>query len=125
MSISKRVFVAIALAMSPAVPVMADEIGAAALDLCEKVKACSMAQINEEDLTPELRQMMEPMLENMCANMQAGVQEVPSGHELYQPAVDCMRSMAALSCEAMMDSEQMVTPQCKDYEDKVKSAAGE
>lgn len=125
MSISKRIFVAIALAMSPAVPVMADEIGAAALDLCEKVKACSMAQMNEEDLTPEMRQMMEPMLENMCASMQAGVQQVPPGHELYQPAVDCMRSMAVLSCEAMMDSEQIVTPQCKEYEESVKSAAGE
>jgi hypothetical protein len=103
----------------------ANEIEEAATELCEKVKACSMAHIAEADLTPEVRQMMEPMLQNMCETMRAGVREVPLDHSLYQPSVDCMRSMAVLSCEAMMDSEQIVTPQCKDYEERVKSAAGE
>lgn len=125
MLVCKRTLIAIALMAMPLSPVMADDIGDAALALCEKVKACSMAQINEEDLTPELRQMMEPMLENMCSNMQARVQEFPAGHELYQPSVACMRSMEALSCEAMMDSEQFATPACKDYEQKVRDAAGQ
>lgn len=104
--------------------VSADEITDSALALCEKVKACSMAQINEEDLTPELRQMMEPMLENMCANMQSRVQAVPQGHALYDPAVACMDSMSTLSCEQMMDSEQALTPECSEYEKLARAEAG-
>ncbi|MEP1471898.1 MAG: hypothetical protein ABJK20_10200 [Halieaceae bacterium] len=125
MLVLKKAWIAMVLLLAPLSPAVGDDIGDAALALCEKVKACSMAQIDQEDLTPELRQMMEPMLENMCTNMQARVQEVPVGHELYQPSVACMRSMEALSCEAMMDSEQFATPECKDYEQKVRDAAGQ
>lgn len=96
----------------------AEEIADVALALCEKVKACSMAEIEEEDLTPEMRQMMQPMLDNMCANMNARVQDVPTGHALYEPAVACMRSMAALSCE-QMQSQQVNTPACQAYEKMV------
>ena len=112
------------LVLAWAAQASADEIGDSALALCEKVKACSMAQVNEEDLTPELRQMMEPMLENMCANMQARVQAVPEGHTHYAPAVACMDSMSALSCEQMMSSEQVVTPECREYEKLIKVDAG-
>ena len=102
----------------------ADEIAQAALDLCEKVKACAMAEIAEEDLTDDMRQMMQPMLDNMCANMQTKVQEVPRGHGLYQPAVACLRSMQALSCEEMQTS-QANTPACQEYEKLAREAYGE
>ncbi len=102
----------------------ADEIAQAALDLCEKVKACAMAEIAEEDLTDETRQMMQPMLDNMCANMQKNVQAVPTGHGLYQPAVACMRSMQALSCEEMQSS-QANTPACQEYEKLRRETYGE
>ncbi|TDG12442.1 hypothetical protein E2F43_12615 [Seongchinamella unica] len=94
----------------------ASEIEDAATELCEKVKACSMAHIAEADLTPEVRQMMEPMLKNMCETMRAGVREVPQGHELYQPSVDCMRSMAGLSCQDFEDEQKLQTPACKNYQ---------
>ncbi len=102
----------------------ADEIADAALDLCEKVKACAMAGIAEEDLTDDTREMMQPMLDNMCANMQAKVQEVPRGHGLYGPAVACLRSMQALSCEEMQTS-QANTPACQEYEKLLRETYGE
>jgi hypothetical protein len=101
----------------------ADEIADAALALCEKVKACAMSEIAEEDLTDEMRQMMQPMLDNMCANMQARVQAVPTDHGLYQPAVACMRSMQALSCEEMQTS-QANTPACQEYEKLARETYG-
>ena len=52
-------FVIAALAAIVALPAGADDIGDAALELCEKVKACSMAQIDKEDLTPEV-EALEP-----------------------------------------------------------------
>jgi hypothetical protein len=115
----------VAIALLMAAPVAADDISSAATDLCEKVKACSMAQIEKEDLTPEVRQMMEPMLENLCASMRGGVKEVPAGHELYQPAVECMRSMANLSCEEFQDSAKVETPQCVKYREMAEAAYGD
>ena len=115
---SVRIYRSAAFALTLLMPMMvgAEEIVEAASGLCEKVRSCAMAQIDKEDLTPELRQMMEPMLDNMCDNMQSKVQEVEVGNALYQPAVDCMRSMEALSCEDMQDPSRMQTPQCESYE---------
>ena len=101
----------------------ASEIEDAATALCEKVKACSMAHIAEADLTPEVRQMMEPMLKNMCETMRAGVREVPPGHELYQPSVDCMRSMAGLSCADFEDEDKLQTRACQEYQRLAEQAA--
>lgn len=104
------------LTLAASLPVVADDLLSAANDMCENVKACSLAQIAESDMTPEMRQMMEPMLESMCDSMRQGVQEVPSGHALYQPALACMRSMANLSCEDFMDEKRVETPECKKYQ---------
>jgi hypothetical protein len=98
------------------IPLQAQEIADAATALCEKVKSCAMSQVPKEQLTPETIQMMEPMFNNMCANMQAGVGDIPKEHELYGPAVACMHSMEALSCEMMMDRESAVTTECKEFE---------
>jgi hypothetical protein len=104
--------------------VRADDLASAALDLCEKVKSCAMAQMAEEDLTPEMRQMMQPMLDNMCAKMQGKVEAVPAGHAMHAPAVACMRSMEALSCEAMQ-GEQVRTPECEAYQKLARETYGD
>ena len=97
-------------------PAHSNDLISAAMELCEKVKSCAMAQVAEEDLTPEIRQMMEPMLDKMCADMRQEMDEVPVGHPLYQPALACMRSMQGLSCEMMQDAQRMETSECKAYE---------
>lgn len=93
----------------------ADSLESAANDLCEKVKSCSLAELNQQDLTPEMKAMMEPMLENMCAAMRQGIQEVPVEHELYASAVACMRSMANLSCADFQDESKVETSECLTY----------
>lgn len=95
---------------------VADDLGDAARGLCDAVKSCALEQIAREDLTPEMQQMMEPMLENMCTTMQANVQQVPAGHPLYKPAVSCMRSLESLSCEQMQALDRTTTPECQEYE---------
>ena len=72
--IQRTLIAALALCLSALAS--AEPMADASQALCEKVKACSLAEINEADMTPEMREMMEPMLENMCANMRAGVEEV-------------------------------------------------
>jgi hypothetical protein len=98
-------------------PAGADDMAAAAEAMCENIKTCSMAEIAESGMTPEMRQMMEPMLENMCASMRGQMGEIPSGNANYDSAVACMRSMAALSCEDIKDTNKVVTPECEVYED--------
>ncbi|PLW66952.1 hypothetical protein [Pseudohalioglobus lutimaris] len=106
---------ALLLAMTTA---SAESLESAANDLCEKVKACSLAELNQQELTPELKAMMEPILEGMCAAMSEGIQEVPVEHELYASAVACMRSMANLSCADFRDGSRVETPECLSYREK-------
>ncbi len=108
-----------------AVPAIhANEMADAAESLCEKVKSCALAQMAEQDLSPEMRQMMQPTLDGMCAQVRGKVGDVPTGHPLYKPAVACLDSMNALSCEEMHSSEGALTPACEEYEELAR-AAGE
>jgi hypothetical protein len=95
---------------------VADDLTDAARGLCDNIRTCALEQIAEENLTEEMRQMMMPMMDNMCTTMQSKVQEVPVGHPLYEPALLCMRSMESLTCEQMRDEDQVMTPECKEYE---------
>ena len=114
--LKQRLFL-IGLALVANLPAHADDLTAASLDLCEKVKSCAVAQMGEQDLTPQMREMMQPMLDNMCANMQSRIGEVPTGHAMYAPALACMRSMEkTLTCAMMQDPEGMRTPECDAYE---------
>ena len=108
--------VAIAVLLT-ADPVVSDSLESAGADLCEKVKTCALAEIDKQDMTPEMREMMEPMLENMCVGMRQGMDQVPMDHQLYKPAVACMRSMANLSCTQLQDGNQVQTPECVKYQE--------
>jgi hypothetical protein len=113
----KQCLCLIAFTLVAILPARADDLTAASLDLCEKVKSCAMSQVAEQDLTPQMREMMQPMLDNMCANMQSRIGEVPTGHEMYEPALACMRSMEEkMTCEMMQDPDNMRTPECEAYE---------
>jgi hypothetical protein len=94
----------------------ADELTDAAQGLCETVRTCVLEQAAQQDLTPEAREMMGPMLDNMCATMRSQVGEVPVGDGLYGPAVACLRSMHSLSCKEMQNPDRVATVQCKEYE---------
>ena len=113
------VLASVSLALGLAGPAAANEFGEHALSLCEKVKGCALEQMGAQDLTPQMRQSITPMLENMCVSMQGQFQEVPTDHELYEPAVACMKSMAALSCGQLMEGEAE-TAQCREYQEMVK-----
>ena len=120
----ERLALIVTLAIFAVLPVQAEDIGDVAEDLCETIKSCAMESIAKEDLTPEMRQMMEPMLTNMCDGMRARVGVVPQGHGLQAPAIACMRSMQSLSCDAFRNGEQIETPECAAYEKAAGTAGG-
>lgn len=110
------------LAVALAVPIAADELTEASRALCDNVKSCALEQMAEQELTPEMREMLEPMLANMCTQMNSKIKEVPTDHGLYKPAVACIRSMQSLTCEQIQDGMQEQTPECQEYENKAREA---
>lgn len=114
--------IAAILAVALAGPLAADELTEASRGLCDNVKTCALEQMATQELTPEMREMMEPMLANMCTQMNSKIKEVPTDHGLYKPAVACIRSMQSLTCEQMQNGMQTQTPECQQYEKQVKAA---
>lgn len=114
----KRTTAAAFLAVTFALPASADDIVKAAADLCETFKGCAIEQMGAMEMTPEMRQMMEPMFASMCTGIGARIGEVPTGHKLHQPAVACLRSLEKLGCAAMNnDGDDANTPECEKYEE--------
>jgi len=97
-------------------PASAANFKQASMALCEKVKSCAMAKMDQKEMTPQMRQMLEPMFETMCESARNYVDEVATGHEMYPVAVACMNSMSNLSCEQMETLDQNATPECAKYE---------
>lgn len=119
----RTALITMALLAVAVLPARADNLEQASQELCEKVKACALAQMSEEDLTPETRQMMQPMLDNLCANIRDQISQVPAGHPHYAPALACMRSMEALSCDDMANSGRLHTPECEQYRQLAQGSA--
>ena len=101
----------------------ADELTAAAQELCDTIKTCALEAVAGPDLTDTLRQQMDPVLKKNCAQMRGRVQAVPANHALHQPAIDCLRSMASLSCPQLHNTSDSKTPECTEY-DRLAKAAG-
>jgi hypothetical protein len=114
--------IAAVLAVALAGPLAADELADASRALCDNVKSCALEQMASQELTPEMRQMMEPMLANMCTQMNSKIKEVPTDHGLYKPALACIRSMQSLTCEQMQNGMETQTPECQEYEKLAREA---
>jgi hypothetical protein len=113
----KQIYLTILCGTLFSLTTLADDYTDASLALCEKVKSCAIAQMGEQEITPEVRQMMQPMLDNMCTSMLANLPEVAKDHATFKPAMACMSSLEALSCEEMQGQNGSATPACKEYEE--------
>lgn len=92
----------------------------ASMELCEKVKQCTFEQMQaQEGIAPEMRSMVEGMLNTMCKDF-IKFDEVDRDHELVEPALACMKSMSALSCDQLQE-DNMATPACEAYERAAKA----
>ena len=100
----------------------ADELTDAADGLCDTIKTCALEAVAGQDLSDELRQQMDPVLEGNCAEMRSRVQAVSANEKLYQPAVGCLRSMESLSCNLLHNMSQVKTAECAEYDRLVKEA---
>lgn len=116
MKLTKALFFTLAIFGTGAVQASnVDKMNAAFNELCDKMEQCAMEQMGkEQDLTPEMRSMIEGMIEGMCKNMM-DVGEVNEYAELVDPAVACIDSMTSKSCSELQ-GDNVQTPECKAYE---------
>ncbi|WP_414827776.1 hypothetical protein [Alteromonas sp. H39] len=98
----------------------ADKLNGAFNQLCDKMEVCAMEQMGkEENLTPQMRSMIEGMIDGMCKNMM-NMEDVAQYSELVDPAVACIDSMTSQSC-AELEGDNLQTPACKEYERQAES----
>ncbi|WP_100656951.1 hypothetical protein [Alteromonas flava] len=91
-----------------------DALHQASKAACEKFKACALQEMaGSPDITPQMKQMLEGMIAGVCDSLM-DYSDIKGQHELYQPAADCLNSMAQLSCEQLNDD--ITTPACAEYE---------
>jgi hypothetical protein len=101
----------------------ADELTDAAQELCTAIKTCALEAVAGQNLSAELRQKMDSVLEANCAEMRSRVQAVSASHKIYQPAVGCLRSMASLSCNLLHNMSAVKTPECVEYDRLIKATS--
>jgi hypothetical protein len=94
----------------------ADELTDAATELCDAIKTCALEAVAGANLSAEVRQMIEPVLQSNCAAITNQVVSVPASNPLYQSAVGCMRSMASLGCPNLQNASQFKTAECAEYD---------
>ncbi len=110
----KYFIAALACVMLPFASAQADTYTDAAQAACEHVKACAIEQMG--DVPAEMRPMIEASLDGMCLKMQKpeAYDGFSRNHPLYDPAIDCMESISAMSCDMFSSGTQ--TPECEALE---------
>lgn len=94
----------------------ADDLAEATDKLCEKMKSCGQQQLKEQNLPPEMAQMMEGMFDGMCQTMVAPYVLSTKDAGLEDKAIACLESFNNKSCDELMKNNGGDTDECKEFE---------
>lgn len=84
-------------------------------ELCKKTKVCTSELIEaDSNIPPEMKTMMNSFLDEMCSNY-ARIGEYAENTDLIQSATACLNSMAARSCNDLLNADNE-TDECMQYE---------
>ncbi|MBT8115050.1 MAG: hypothetical protein KJP04_06705 [Arenicella sp.] len=98
------------------VPAVA-ELDQATARMCEKIKTCSLAEIEKQDLPAEMAAMMTAMFDGMCVTWVKPFAQTLGDAGLEKKAEACIDSMVAQSCETLMQSEgDFTSPECEEFQ---------
>lgn len=110
----KRFIIAIFLLMLSA-SANADLDGATA-DLCEKIKTCSLAEIEKQNLPEEMTGIMTAMFDGMCQTWVKPYAETLGNAGLEKKAEACIDSMVSRSCQTLMEAEgEFTSAECEEF----------
>lgn len=91
--------------------------------LCNKIKSCTTIQLKQQQLPPAMMQMMTAMLDETCAKTIAPYARKATNAGLEKKAIACINSINALSCDALMNTSEAETSECRALE-KAANEAG-
>ncbi len=91
--------------------------------LCSKIKSCTTAQLTQQQLPPAMMEMMTSILDKTCAQTIAPYAELATNAGLEKSAIACLHSLNTLSCDALMNTKEAETSECKALE-KAANEAG-
>lgn len=100
-----------------AIPVQADDLGEEVSRVCEQMKQCTLDRMAGAEMAPEMKMMITQQLDMACVGLQARFGAAAQAHALYQPALACVKSMQALSCQEIEESDDSITPECDRYQE--------
>ncbi|SON57192.1 hypothetical protein HDIA_3651 [Hartmannibacter diazotrophicus] len=117
----KKTSILAALALLSCLPATAatasDEFATTTLQLCDKMKGCAVQQLDQaEGMTEAMKAQIMQGLEMMCVGINQNFSTVARFHALYDPAVACMKSMTALTCEELEGDGADATEECQEYQ---------
>ena len=93
-------------------------------ELCWKMKSCSKEQMDNEDIPPEMVQMMETMFDGMCTTWMAPYAKSVGQVGLQDKAEACVESILEQDCETLIEAEgEYHSSACKAFEDAAEQAA--
>lgn len=106
--------VGLALNLTFAGSLIADDLQDAANKFCDKLKSCTYQQLEDQkDAPAEAKQMMEQAVQQSCDSMKEDF-EALAHPELRGPALKCLQSLADLDCKAMEEGTE--TAACAELE---------
>lgn len=111
-SLITHLFVVLLLTTASA---QAKDLADATDKLCQKVKACGQEELARQELTPEMRQLMEPMFDGMCQSIVAPYLLSNKSAALESKAVACLNSFLDKSCEDLMENDGGHTKECREF----------
>ncbi|PIE39524.1 MAG: hypothetical protein CSA53_01060 [Gammaproteobacteria bacterium] len=100
----------------------ADELSVLSSNLCEKMKACALEEMQSEGMDVSMRAMIQPMLDNMCVSMAQYTAAVAQHSDLRGPATACLKSLQGFTCADFKRGQQGSTPECREFEEKANAA---
>lgn len=99
----------------------ANDIAEMTESVCEKVKVCGLAQMQQQGLPQAMEEVMKTMFDRTCTTIVAPYVNRTFGAGLEAKAASCLGSINALDCQQLMAGGAEKIPACKEY----KTAADE
>jgi len=84
--------------------------------VCEKIKTCGVAQLEQQGLPAETVQMMKAMFDGMCTSMVSPYINRTLDAGLEKKAVACLDSIQSMSCPDLMQGGADNSAECKEFE---------
>lgn len=105
---------AFSVGLALSAPLVADDFQDAANKFCDKLKSCTLQQLEDQkDAPADSRQMLEQAVQQSCDSMKEDFDSL-AGSELKEPALKCLQSLADLDCKALEEGNE--TQACTDLE---------